>query len=504
MAIAFERPARRTPRDSVGVRRWVAYACVVVVLVRLIYVWQPLRSDEGGYLLAARHWRTGGEFLYGDYHVDRPPLLMSIYRLAALSDWDPMIRALSIPFAVVAVAALARAGYLLAGSRGACWSAAVAAALVTSPALAADQADGELFALPLVAAGVALTLEAWRARGCRRAFWYAVAAGVCAAAAPLVKQSFLDGLVFVLALVTADSALRRRVLPGRARVVAVGAGLGAVVPLLAVLTWARSAGVDGTSLWAELVAFRAEAFAVIWQDSIHRPLTRGVRLVALAIVSGMVPLAWAWRRAMPTSPEHWAVSCTLVFAVAALLAGGSYWPHYLLQLVPMLALAAGITAASDSVAGATMRWAARVTVLSAAVAAVLTTVVYAAVPGVWSLQRTGTWLAESSHPSDTAVVVYGHPSVLEAADLRSPYPYLWSLPVRTLDPGLARLRATLAGPEAPTWIVQTSALNSWNIDEGDQLRSVIKARYDVAATICGHAVWLRSDLTRPAAAPPAC
>lgn len=486
----------------------VAQVCLAVALVRLVYAWQPLRSDEGGYLLAARHWETGGEFLYGDYHVDRPPVLMAIYRLAALSDWDPMIRVVSIPFAVVTVAALARAGYLVAGARGACWSAAVAAALVTSPALAADQADGELFALPLVATSVALTLEAWHSRGHRPAFWYAVAAGLCAATAPLVKQSFLDALVFMAALVTADSLLRGRVLPGRGPLMTVGAGLGAAVPLLAVSVWARSTGVDATTLWAELVAFRVDAFEVLWQASTHRPLTRGVHLVVLAVVSGMVPLAWAWcrtcRRGMRGSPEHWAVSCTLAFAVAAVVAGGSYWAHYLLQLVPMLALAAGITAASDRVPGTAMRWAVRLTVLSVVVAAAATTTVYAVVPGVWSEQRTGAWLAEHSRPPDTAVVVYGHPSVLEAADLRSPYPYLWSLPMRTLDPDLARLRATLVGPDAPAWIVQTSALNSWRIDGDDRLRSIIKARYDVVATICGNAVWLRSDLTRPVAGPSPC
>lgn len=82
---------------GLSVRTVVGCACGAVILARLVFLWEPLRSDEGGYLLAARNWHTGGEFLYGGYHVDRPPLLMLIFRLAALSHWDRTIRILSIP-----------------------------------------------------------------------------------------------------------------------------------------------------------------------------------------------------------------------------------------------------------------------------------------------------------------------------------------------------------------------------------------------------------------------
>jgi hypothetical protein len=56
----------------------------VVVLARVSTLWLPLRADEGGYLLVARQWRSGGEFIYGDYFLDRPPLLLLLFRLAAL------------------------------------------------------------------------------------------------------------------------------------------------------------------------------------------------------------------------------------------------------------------------------------------------------------------------------------------------------------------------------------------------------------------------------------
>jgi hypothetical protein len=502
-------PHVASPRRPLSTRALVAWVCAVAVAVRLVYVAMPLRSDEGGYLFAARHWSTGGEFLYGDLHVDRPPLLMAIFRGAALSEWDGVIRVLAIGFVVVAIVATARAGYLLAGEPGARWAALVTAALLTSPALSADQADGELFAVPFVAASVAMALEAWRRPGKPAGFWFAVAAGVLGTAASLVKQNFLEGLVFAGTLVAADVLRRRRVSRG-AVLFSGGLLAGTLLTHVAVLLWAGSAGIGGVRMWTDLAAFRADAFEVIWSGSTRAPLTRAAILVLLALVSAMVPLAWTWWRAWrergvrDLGAEEWALGTSLVFGLVAIVAGGSYWSHYLLQSAVMLGLAAGVVAPRPSPAGAAMRRWARVAAVSAAVGAALLGVVYATVPGVWFQERTGEWLARSSAPGDTVLVTYGNPSILEAADLDTPYPYLWSLPMRTLDPDQSRLRATLAGPDAPTWIVQTAGLNSWDIDHDGLLRGLMESRYDVAATICGRPVWLRSDVQRVPASLPRC
>src|SRR3712207_210065 len=129
---------RAEPRPDVRAsRRFLVLLCLGVVLVRLSYVPRPLRNDEGGYLLLARHWHTGGEFLYGDYFVDRPPLLLLIFRVAALTEWDQAIRVVAIPFVVSFVLAGCWAGTLLAGPAGGRWSALVAAGLVCCPLLGA-------------------------------------------------------------------------------------------------------------------------------------------------------------------------------------------------------------------------------------------------------------------------------------------------------------------------------------------------------------------------------
>ncbi|WP_138759689.1 hypothetical protein [Modestobacter altitudinis] len=495
--------------DLSTARRSLALLCSVVVVVRATYVPRPLRNDEGGYLLVARQWHTGGEFLYGDYFVDRPPLLMLIFRLASLVEWDQAIRVLAIPFVLLFVLAGWRAGTLLGGPAGGRWAAVVAAGVMCSPGLAAEQADGELFGAAFVMAAIALALSAWHAdSGTGRLCW-AGAAGVAAAAAPLVKQNLLEGLVLLAGLVlygcwSHDGAARHRALR-----IAPAALVGALVPCALALVWLTAARSGLSAAWRDLVAFRGAAFDTIWASSPDASIRRAWLLVGLGLVTGLLPVVLTWFLAASRFPRHGqpgvrTITALLVFGVGAIVAGGSYWPPYLLQLAPAAVLAAGAMAPSVSVAGAWMRGCSRTVVAAAVLGTLVSGVVHATVPQVSYSQRIGEWLADSKAPSDTGLVAYGNAAVLETADMPSPYPHLWSVPMRTLDPEQTRLRATLGGPGAPAWIVQVTGLDSWGIDDRSRLRELLHQRYRIVAEICGHPVWLRQDLTRALAPSPPC
>jgi hypothetical protein len=488
--------------------RFLVVLCLGVVVVRASYLPRPLRNDEGGYLLIARHWHTGGEFLYGDYFVDRPPLLMLIFAAAARTEWDQAIRLIAIPFAVLFVLAGWRAGRLLAGPTGGRWAALVAAGVMCSPGSGADQAEGELFGAVFVLVSIALALSAWHADSSPQRLWLAGAAGSVALAAPLIKQNLLEGALFLAGLVV--FAYRRdETARHRATGIASGAVLGALLPCGAVWAWLVTARLEPTAAWRDLVGFRSAALGAIWSGSPDATIERGVLLVALGVLTGLVPVMTTWflraRRHSPQGlPERRAITVLLAFGLLAIAAGGSYWPPYLLQLAPAAVLAAGAMAPLSSAAGRWMRACAVGVVSAAAVGTVAGVVVHAAVPSAWYSQRIGEWLAEAKAPGDTGVVAYGLPSVLETAELSSPYPYLWSVPMRTLDPAQDRLRATVAGQRAPTWIVEVTGFNAWGIDEGSRLRHLLDQRYRVVAEICDHPVWLRQGATRDLPDPPPC
>ena len=488
--------------------RFLAPLCALVVLARASYVPKPLRNDEGGYLLIARQWHTGGEFMYGDYFADRPPLLMLIFKVASLTEWDHAIRALAIPFVLVFVVAGWRAGTLLAGPAGGRWAAVVAAGIMCSPPLAAEQADGELFGATLVMAAIALILSAWHAGSSRSLLCWAGAAGAVAVAAPLVKQSLVEGLLLLTGLVVLGcwgrGAVRRRAL-----LVGAAGSLGALVPCALVAVWLLVAQIAPADAWYELAGSRGVALGELWATSPDDSIRRLGQLLVLGTVTGLLPIVVIWllaagRRPKPSSPAGRLIAPLIVFGIVGIASGGAYWPPYLLQLAPAAVLAAGALAPSRSTSGAWMRGAGRTIAATAVLGTLVSAVVYATVPSAWSSQRTGEWLADSRAPGDTGLVVYGLPSVLETADMASPYPHLWSAALRTLDPEQTRLRATLAGPEAPEWIVQINGFDAWGIDDGDRLRDLVRQRYRVVAEICGHRVWLRQDVTRGLAAPPRC
>ena len=58
----------------------VPIAVGAVALSRLLFLARPATPDEGGFLMVASQWHVGGTSLYGDYWVDRPPLLIGIFR----------------------------------------------------------------------------------------------------------------------------------------------------------------------------------------------------------------------------------------------------------------------------------------------------------------------------------------------------------------------------------------------------------------------------------------
>jgi hypothetical protein len=199
----------------------------------------------------------------------------------------------------------------------------------------------------------------------------------------------------------------------------------------------------------------------------------------------------------------WAVTGTAAVELIGVVLGANYWPHYLIALIPMLALVTGVAAGSPlpGTGAGTLRGQHR-TQLAAAVA-VVTTLVAAPIGAVAvhtyhsHPYQVGRWLASSAERTDTVVVPFNHANVIEASGLSSPYPYSWSLPVRTLDPGLALFTHTLTRRHgAPTWVVRWDAPHTWGLDRRDHAIHALQTYYREVAVVCGHPVWLHRGVRR--------
>jgi hypothetical protein len=451
--------ADRTPRPlSILVPALLALAAG---LVRLPFLMLPLSSDEGGYLLVSSQW-TAGASTYGDYFVDRPPLLIGIFGFANALGGSVPLRLLGL----VAVMAAVVLSWRIGGPLGA----AVAAIFLSTPLFDAMQVDGELIAVPFVLGGLALLVHPLRSTSPGARYGCVATAGVLATCAVLVKQDVVD--VFVVAAVLfATVALRRQRTTAMRDAAVFGAG--ALGTMLVAVALAAARGTGPASLWDAIVVFRAQAAAVIDASANAATPDRFYTLLAALLLSGgpLVVLACLGSfRAPGSDPDlRWAAVALLVWELVGAVLGGSYWLHYLLAVVPglvLLAAAAGPTRA--------VRW-------SLAIATVSTVLAIGgfalASPGPGAVQAVSTYLRVHSAPDDTVVVAFGHPDIVRDSGLTSPYSQLWSLPVRVRDPRLHDLASVLTGADAPRWVVVDGAsLATWGVDPA-AAQSVLDRRY---------------------------
>ncbi|KQW43965.1 hypothetical protein ASC77_21465 [Nocardioides sp. Root1257] len=462
MTSLLPRPVRPpAPRGLLERRGTVAVVAAVAALMWLPNLARPLSSDEGGFLLVASQWSPGTS-LYGDYWVDRPPLLIGIFRLADLGGGLLALRLIGLLAVVASVLLAGRIGELVAPGvrRAPVLVAATAGVFMTTPLFGTSEVDGELLAVPFVLASVLCSLLAvHRSRG----RWWLLA-GATAMAAPLVKQSMLDG--FVLAATLFVWLLTRR-RTGEALDAIASFGLGAGGLFGVVLAWAASRGTGPLALWDAVVVFRADAAAVISAQANSATPGRAMTLLLSFLASGalvLVVLAFLpGRRRTAAHPDvRLLATALLAWETVGIAFGGSYWLHYLVGLVPGLVLAASALAAHRP---ARARWAV-VALAYAAVVGIVSTAGVAVHDGtVPSDVAVARYLAAHKAPGDTGVVGFGNPAILEAAGLSSPYPQLWSLPVRVLDPRLREFTHVITGPHAPTWaVVNGTSLATWGVD----------------------------------------
>ncbi|WP_332667667.1 hypothetical protein [Aeromicrobium sp.] len=470
----------------------ISAAIAALVAVRLLLFRAYVGGDEAGFLMVGNAWHDGTS-LYGDYWVDRPPLLLWLTELAGDVT---TLRILGLLASVLTLLGAAWAAHLARGADAARWAAGAAALFGAAQWLGVARVNGEMLAAPFVAWSIALTLHAvlrpaWRVPA-------ALGAGVLAVCALAVKQSVIEAFVFAIALSLAMAVQRpesRRVV---VRVLACGIA-GGVVAATVMLIGANARGTTPSDLFDAVITFRAEAGEVIRSSASGATPLRLVVMMGTWTVSGLgaATVLAVWQGVRRKEPLLLATAATLLCSLVIALFGGSYWAHYLIQMVPAASLAAGLL-----VSRVPLRLLRRVAV--ATVVVTLANLVFALgfEPDDNGEQHTvGRWLREARLPTDTGVIMFGQPNVLYEAEMSSPYGYLWSLPVRTRDSQLRELSAVLSSPRRPTWVVNWSGPNSWGIEPG-RTEAVLRDGYRKVATICGRSVWLLTTDARTLPAVP--
>jgi hypothetical protein len=433
--------------------------------------------------------------VYGTYFVDKPPPLLAMFKVSDALAGPLTVRMAGAVACAVLVLVAAAVARLVTDERAARWTAVAAAALVTTPLIDVVAVKGEVLALPFLVGAVGLALVAVR----HRAAWLSLVAGLLAGIPLGLKQSLASAAVFI-AVLFVGSHLAGRI--GRSELVrlATAAIIGFAVPVLATVGWSLAAGVRLSALWYALYGFRADAAGVLGEGSVTATLRRGLVLLLILVVTGIAAVLTAY---LARVRDHWRRDAPLTAAVVALVAcevvamsmGGSFWQDYAFELVPGTLVALALVAA---------RLRERLALLM-----VLSTVLSLVCWGAWNLagrqefdeHHTGVALAEVAEPGDTLVVFGGRADLQLESGLGSPYPYLWSLPMRALDPDLARFRELVNGPDAPTWLVEWWPFDTWS-SQGDLLEAEVAERYVEHGTGCdGRTIWLLKGVDRPVPEP---
>lgn len=457
---------------------WVLSGAAAALLLRAPWSDAPLGRDEGGVAMVARAWHGEGPFLYGNYFLDRPPLLPALYKLVGHDQAG--IRVLGAVAAVLLVITSTLLAVRIAGRAAAPWAAGIAAVLASSYELRSVFTPAELLAAVPSSASVLVLLVALE-REPRRLRLFA-AAGALAASALLVKQSFGDALVAGIVALAAGKAyfgLSWRETARRAG--AYATGVAAVT--LALIVWVLATAATAHDVWYAMFGFRIDSLSVLIENglesrlsSLESPLlASGLALALVCAVVGLVRL-----RDRPL--VRIVFGAWMAAAAAGILLGGSYWRHYLIALVPAAAAGAATLFQRYRLVGAV-----------AVVAIAFETVTHAADIAVHdkadSYQRSavtlGDYVRARSLPGDTVYVMYSKPNALYYAGLRVPYPYNWSLMVRAVPGARDFLRRVLASAQRPTWIVRAHWPNAFDLDASRATRRLLDKHYRHVATVCG-------------------
>jgi hypothetical protein len=282
---------------------------------------------------------------------------------------------------------------------------------------------------------------------------------------------------------------------------------GAALPALAVVAASRFGYVGGGRLPYALLGFRVDALRTLAGTGAALP-ARFLALLVPAVGSGLalaILLVPAGLRRVRGDPVVAAtLAAWLLGGLVGVMGGGTYWAHYLIEIVPVSAVLFGIAIAE--MPAAVRVGVARAAVTLACVAAAGATVYVADDHPHGAERAVGAYIHAHARPGDTQYVLYARANVLHYAGLPTPFPYDWSLMLRARPGVPPQLYRLLASRRRPTWLVAWQDDDRWRLDRGGIVDVLLRRNYRPVATVAGHPILRRIEpaapSTRAAGRPP--
>jgi hypothetical protein len=469
------------------VRAWLLYlACsLVAVFPRLLSLDMPLERDEGAYACVADSIASGG-IPYVETFDHKPPGIHYIYR------WSFLVfgRSLAAP-RVAAVLAVACACFLLAvllGRHTGCTSAGIGAAFLlgfgsTAPSMAGPTANTEIFTLPLILVGVLFLSRLKEGPG-----FQGFAAGLAFGLGAMIKQP-----IALIGAATAAAAFWPLRLQWRTLLLAGTAfAIGAVLPFGTALGWYIGRGQLGP-FWDCIYRYNSDYMGFVpWQRSLLNGWDVLLYVFHSEVILWMLALVGLFvrRRGPIPSLVHWT---WLLASFGAVALGRSYYPHYFIFMLPVLAYGAGMVIARLAEA----RIGAFGTVAAIAGCSVFYHLPLWRIPGpdlsrmiylnsdlFVRTRELGTFLHQHGR-NDTAFVLGSEPELYFYASMRPVTRFIYSYPFSSNARNRSIYRRDLLQDlscDTPEWLVVQTELFDWSSDQ-EFLRAVLRpmAQYRLMA-----------------------
>lgn len=479
---------------------WLAAAAILGLALRMPFFGIAMVADEGGYAYATRGWVEGTGRLYDDLWISRPQGIFFVYAgIFDLLGTDTVaIRFATWIAAVVTTLIVWGIARSWLGPRVAILSAIIFTVLSASPNLEGYTANAEIF-MGAPAALSALWLFHTGRSGWHRLnlFGIGIAIAIATSLKPSAIVMFAVAVTYIVLLtdVPARVTLRRVgwMVAGGAIVLAIsllhGWYLGWHNYIYATLTYRLTAQSSVTVGFLYNVQALGRLILRLWAL---------ITLIGLCLVLGHYagvmrdldllshPRRWSrsrWRiphlpdlprprsliararRPRPDEDGDLLLHLWLLGAVAGMSIGGDWWPHYVIQLTPPLAIWLG--RAISSIHTDLTSWGRR---LFAPLAVVLLLVPFSVLrfgsteamqeamfshPGYPAQDEVAAYIREHTAPGTSIYVAFDQASIYYVADRPPAYRHLYDQELRGIPSSYAEIISIITGPNPPLYIIGT-------------------------------------------------